>query len=132
MSEKRTEKIGPPKIKVAPMKGLIFVEPIKVMSLYEKKAKKKNPNVILTHEQIATYNKQVLESSKNALDIWDENPDQGIIVAIDTEVAENYDLRIGDHVSMTNQERQLFIYNKKRYYALRPSENLFRYLTDEV
>lgn len=134
MATKRTEKVGPPKIKVEPIKGLIIIDPIKVLSNYEKESAKKNPNVILTTEQIVSYNKSIIESSKDATKVWSEHPDQGYIVAITEEEAETYNLRNGDHIAYNHSEHtgMLIMYNKKRYLALRPGEILFRYLTDEV
>jgi hypothetical protein len=131
---KRTEKIGPPKIKVTPIKGLIVVDPIRVLSNYEKDTKKKNPNVVLTPEQIVSYNKQIIESTKDATRVWSEHPEQAIILAITDEDAENYDLRVGDKIAYVHSEHtgMLFMYNKKRYLALRPGEIMIRYLTDEV
>jgi hypothetical protein len=134
MSEKRTEPIKPNSIKVTPMKGLVVIEPLKILSNYEKEAKKKNPNVILTNEQILSYNKQIIEGSKDATKVWSEHPDQGIIVALSKEDAETYDLRVNDQIAYNHSEHTgiLVMYNKKRYIALRPGEIIMRYLTDEV
>jgi len=131
---KRAEKIGPPKIKVIPMKGLIIIEPIKTLCNYEKEAKKKNPSIVLTADQIVSYNKQIIESTKDATKIWSEHPDQGVIVSITDEEAENYDLRVGDKIAYVHSDHtgMLVIYNKKRYIALRPGEIMMRYLTTEV
>jgi hypothetical protein len=131
---KRTEPIKPGTIKVTPIKGLIIVDPLKILSNYEKDAKKKNPNVILTNEQIISYNKQIIEGTKDATKVWSEHPDQAIIVAINDEEAESYQLRVGDHIGYNHSEHTgiLLVYNKKRYIALRPGEIIFRYLTDEV
>ena len=132
MSEKRTEKIGPPLIKVVPMKGLIIVDPLKILSNYEKDSKKKN--VILTTEQIISYNKSIIDSTRDATKVWSEHPDQAVIVAINYDEADNYDLRVGDHIAYNHSEHTgiLVMYNKKRYLALRPSEIIHRYLTSEV
>lgn len=131
---KRTEKIGPPKIKTMPMKGLIVIDPIKILCNYEKESKKKNPTIVLTADQILSYNKQIIESTKDATKIWSEHPDQGVIVALTEEDAENYDLRVGDKIAYVHSEHtgMLVIYNKKRYLAVRPGEIMMRYLTDEV
>jgi hypothetical protein len=116
------------------MKGLILVEPLMILSNYEKEAKKKNPNVQLTKEQIIAYNKQVIESSGNATKVWSEHPDQAVIVSMNDEDEENYDLRVGDKIAYNHSEHtgMIAIYNKKRYMALRPGEIIFRYLTEEV
>jgi hypothetical protein len=134
MSENRTEQIKPNSIKVTPMKGLIVIEPLKILSNYEKEKLKKEPNVILTKDQIVSYNKAIIESSGDATKVWSEHPDQGIIVALSKEDAEIYELRVGDHIAYNHSEHTgiLVIYNKKRYIALRPGEIIMRYLTDEV
>jgi len=134
MSEKRTEPIKPNSIKTVPMKGLIVIDPIKTLSNYEKEAKKKDPKIMLTKEQIMSYNKSIIESTQDATKVWSEHPDQGIIVALAKDDAETYELRVGDHIAYNNSEHTgiLVMYNKKRYIALRPGEIIMRYLTDEV
>ena len=134
MSETRKEPVKPNSIKTVPMKGLIIMDPIKVLSNYEKESKKKDPKIILTNEQIIQYNKQVIEGTKDALKVWSEHPDQGIIVALNKEDAETYDLHVGDHIMYNHSEHtgMIVIYNKRRYIALRPGEIIQRYLTEEV
>ena len=132
MSEKRSEPIKPPKIPIRPLKGLIVVDTLKILSNYEKDAEKKR--LILTVDQIVAYNKGLIESTKDATKVWTEHPDQAVIVSITDEDAENYDLRVGDKIAYNHSEHTgfLIIYNKKRYMALRPQEIIFRYLTEEV
>jgi len=134
MSEKRTEPIKPNSIKTVPMKGLIVIDPIKIISNYERERLKKKPDVILTQEEISNYNKQIAESSKDVLKIWSEHPDQGVIVALHPDDAEIYELRVNDHIAYNHSEYTgiLIVYKKKRYIALRPGEIIMRYLTDEV
>jgi len=134
MSENRTEPIKPNSIKTVPMKGLIVIDPIKTLSNYEKEAKKRDPKIILSVDQIMQYNKQIIESTKDATKVWSEHPDQGIIVALQKEDADTYELRVGDHIAYNHSEHTgiLVMYNKKRYIALRPGEIIMRYLTDEV
>jgi prephenate dehydratase len=132
MSEKRSEPIKPPQIPVRPLKGLIVVDVIIVLSNYEKDAEKKK--VKLTVDQIVAYNKGLIESTKDATQVWTEHPDQAVIVSITDEDAENYKLRVGDHIAYNHSEHTgfLLIFKKKRYMALRPQEIIFRYLTEEV
>ena len=132
MSEKRSEPIKPPKIPIRPLKGLIVVDTLKILSNYEKDAEKKK--LILSIDQIVAYNKGLIESTKDATKVWTEHPDQAVIVSITDEDAENYDLRVGDKIAYNHSEHTgfLIIYNKKPYMALRPQEIIFRYLTEEV
>ena len=134
MSENRTEPIKPNSIKIMPLKGLIVIDPVKVLTNYEKEAKKKDPKIILSKEQITSYNKSVIESTQDATKVWSEHPDQGIVVALNKEDAETYELRVGDHIAYNHSEHTgiLVMYNKKRYIALRPGEIIMRYLTEEV
>lgn len=134
MSETRTEPVKPNSIKVMPMKGLIVIDPIKVLSYYEKDAKKKDPKIVLTKEQIISYNKSVIESSGDATRVWSEHPDQGVVVALNKEDAETYDLRVGDKIAYNHSDHtgMIMIYSKKRYLVLRPGEILHRYMTEEV
>jgi prephenate dehydratase len=133
-SETRNEPVKPNSIKVMPSKGLIVIDTIKTLTNYEKDAKKKDPKILLSKEQITSYNKSIIESTGDATKVWSEHPDQGIIVAIHKEDAEAYELRVGDHIAYNHSEHTgiLVMYNKKRYVALRPSEIIMRYLTDEV
>ena len=132
MSEKRPEPIKPPSVKIRPLKGLIIVETLRVLSIYEQNMAKKN--VKLTMEQIVEYNKQIITSTKDVLKVWTEHPDQAVILAMTEEDQENYDLRVGDHVAYNHSEHTgfLVVYNKRRLMALRPGEIIFRYLTEEV
>ena len=50
MSENRKEPIKPNTIKVTPMKGLIVIDPLKILSNYEKESKKKDPKIMLSKE----------------------------------------------------------------------------------
>lgn len=131
MSETRTEKVGPNAIKIAPLKGLVIIEQLKVKSIYEEE---KKTTLMTTAEQIAQYNKQIIESTKDATKVWSKHPDQGIIVALHPDDAEAYELRVGDKIAFNHSEYTgvLFMYNKKRYLGLRPGEIICRYLTDEV
>jgi len=128
----RNEPIKANALKCVPMIGLIVIEQLKIKSVYEDlKAEK---NVILTKEQIASYNKQMIESTGDATKVWSQHPDQGVVVAIHPEDAETYELRCGDKIAFNHSEYTgaLLIYNKKRYICLRPGEIIMRYLTSEV
>jgi hypothetical protein len=126
--------IKPNSIKVVPMQGLILIDTIKTLTNYEKDQLKKNPKIVLTKEQITSYNKQRIESTNDATTVWSEHPDQGVIVALTEVDAKTYHLRVGDKIAFNHSEHTgvLFIYKKKRYIGLRPGEIISRYLTDEV
>jgi hypothetical protein len=130
MGESRRESIRTNHIKVMPMKGLIIIEPLMILSIYEEQSKSKN--IILTDSQIIEYNKHILETQKDATKVWSQHPYQGIVVALTEDDAKTYQLRVNDRIGYVYSDHTgiLIIYNKKRYIALRPGEIICRYLTE--
>ena len=131
---KRTEPIKTASIKIAPQPGVVIVELLNIESKVEKDLKKKSPDLVVSQETIKARAKQIIESTGNILEVYDQHPDQAIIIAIPYELAQEKELRVGDRVAYHRTEHSLrpIIYKKKKYFAIFPSEILFRYLTDEV
>jgi len=130
---KREGNKGNLKIPILPMIGIILIDPIKVNCIYEKEAKKKDPKIILDKNQIRTWNKQKIESSGEVTGVWDEHPDQGVIVSLTDEDAESHDLKIGDKIAFNHTDYAIiFVFDGKKYLGLRPGEIIGRYLTSGV
>lgn len=131
-TEKR--KTNPPEIPIDPMTNMIIVERIEVQSKIEKRQREKNPDLILSKEQIAKMNQEAVQVTGNILDAWDEHPMQGVIVAIDEKVADINNLRVGDKVAwrVRSDVGEALIFNKKKYVGLYPHDLLCRYLTNKV
>lgn len=132
--QKRSEPIKTSLLKIAPQPGVIIIDVLKIVSKTENDLKKKSPELIISDDAIKSRMKQVIESSGNVLDVWDEHPDQAIIVALPYDIALERELRVGDKIAYHRTEHSLrpIVYNKRRYYAIFPSEILFRYLTDQT
>lgn len=132
--QKRSEPIKISSLKIAAQPGVIIIDVLKIESKVEKDLKKKNPNLFISEESIQARMKQIIESTGNITEVWDEHPDQAIIVALPYDIAEERELRIGDKIAYHRTEHSLrpIVYKKKKYYAIFPSEILFRYLTEEV
>lgn len=132
--QKRSEPIKTSSLKIAAQPGVIIIDVLKIESKVEKDLKKKNPNLFISEESIQARMKQIIESTGNITEVWDEHPDQAIIVALPYDIAEERELRIGDKIAYHRTEHSLrpIVYKKKKYYAIFPSEILFRYLTEEV
>lgn len=132
--QKRTEPIKVSSLKISPQPGVIIIDVLKIVSKIEKDLKKKSPDLIISDDAIKSRMNQVIESSGNVLDVWDEHPDQAIIVALPYDIALERELRVGDKIAFHRTEHTLrpIVYKKKKYYAIFPSEILFRYLTEEV
>ena len=131
---KRTEPIKVSSLKLTPMPGVVIVELLSIESKVEKDLKKKSPDLIVSAESVKARAKQIIETTGNILEVYDQHPDQAIIIAIPYDLAQEKELRIGDRVAYHRTEHSLrpIIYKKKKYFAIFPSEILFRYLTDEV
>jgi hypothetical protein len=132
--QKRSEPIKTSLLKIAPQPGVIVIDVLSIQSKVERDLKKKSPELIISDDAIKSRMKQVIESSGNVLDVWDEHPDQAIIVALPYDIALERELRVGDKIAYHRTEHSLrpIVYNKRRYYAIFPSEILFRYLTDQT
>ena len=132
--KKRTEPIKAPLIKVDPMPGTIIIELLNVVSKVEEKLRKEAPNLVISQDQIKSRIKQVIENTGDILQVYEQHPDQAIIIALPHDQAIDKNLRVGDKIAFNRSEHGLrpIIYHKKRYYAIFASEILFRYLTDEV
>jgi hypothetical protein len=132
--QKRSEPIKTSLLKIAPQPGVIVIDVLSIQSKVERDLKKKSPELIISDDAIKSRMKQVIESSGNVLDVWDEHPDQAIIVALPYDIALERELRVGDKIAYQRTEYSLrpIVYNKRRYYAIFPSEILFRYLTDQT
>lgn len=131
---KRSEPIKNSTIKVDPMPGVVIVELLNIESKVAKDLKKKSPDLLISEDAIKQRMKQIIDTTGDILQVWDQHPDQAVIIAIPTAVAEEKELRVNDRIAFHRTEHALrpIIYHKKRYYAIYPSEILFRYLTDEV
>ena len=131
---KRTEPIKVSSLKLTPMPGVVIVELLTIESKVEKDLKKKSPDLIVSSESVKARAKQIIETTGNILEVYDQHPDQAIIIAIPYDLAQEKELRVGDRVAYHRTEHSLrpIIYKKKKYFAIFPSEILFRYLTDEV
>lgn len=132
--QKRSEPIKTSLLKIAPQPGVVVIDVLSIQSKVERDLKKKSPELIISDDAIKSRMKQVIESSGNVLDVWDEHPDQAIIVALPYDIALERELRVGDKIAYQRTEYSLrpIVYNKRRYYAIFPSEILFRYLTDQT
>ncbi len=132
--QKRSEPIKTSSLKIAAQPGVIIIDVLKIESKVEKDLKKKNPNLLISEESIKARIKQIIESTGNVTEVWDEHPDQAIIVALPYDIADERELRVGDKIAFHRTEHTLrpIVYKKKKYYAIFPSEILFRYLTEEV
>jgi len=132
--QKRSEPIKTSSLKIAAQPGVIIIDVLKIESKVEKDLKKKNPNLLISEESIKARMKQIIESTGNVTEVWDEHPDQAIIVALPYDIADERELRVGDKIAFHRTEHTLrpIVYKKKKYYAIFPSEILFRYLTEEV
>jgi len=132
--QKRSEPIKTSSLKIAAQPGVIIIDVLKIESKVEKDLKKKNPNLLISEESIKARMKQIIESTGNVTEVWDEHPDQAIIVALPYDIADERELRVGDKIAFHKTEHTLrpIVYKKKKYYAIFPSEILFRYLTEEV
>lgn len=132
--QKRSEPIKISSLKIAAQPGVIIIDVLKIESKVEKDLKKKNPDLLISEESIKARMKQIIESTGNVTEVWDEHPDQAIIVALPYDIAEERELRVGDKIAFHRTEHTLrpIVYKKKKYYAIFPSEILFRYLTEEV
>jgi len=133
MKDKRTEPIKPSMLKIDPQAGNIIVDILTIESKVEKELKKKNPELIIDKEQVKARMEQVIKSTGTVTAVWEEHPDQAIIVALPYDMALERDLRVGDRVAIHRTEHtgKILVYKKKRYYSIMPQEILFRYLTDE-
>jgi len=133
MKEKRTEPIKPSTLKIYPQPGNVIVDMLTIESKVEKDLKKKNPELIIDKEQVKARMEQVIKSTGTVTAVWEEHPDQAIIVALPYDMALERDLRVGDRVAIhrTEYTGRLIVYKKKKYYSIMPQEILFRYLTDE-
>jgi len=132
--QKRSEPIKTSSLKIAAQPGVIIIDVLNIESKVEKDLKKKNPDLLISEESIKARMKQIIESTGNVTEVWDEHPDQAIIVALSYDIAEDRELRVGDKIAYHRTEHSLrpIVYKKKKYYAIFPSEILFRYLTEEV
>jgi hypothetical protein len=133
MKEKRTEPIKPSTLKIDPQPGNVIVEMLTIKSKIEKDLIKKSPDLIVDKEQVKARMEQVIKSTGNVTTVWEEHPDQAIIVVIPYDLALERDLRVGDRIAIhrTEYTGRLIVYKKKKYYSIMPQEILFRYLTDE-
>jgi len=131
MTEK---KLKPPKIPIAPMLNMIVIDQIKVVSKIEKKQKEKNPKVIMTDDTVKKMIDDTLESTHNILDVYDEHPYCGIIVAIGANVRNETGYDIGDKVAfkIAGSQPNILVFNKRKYLGVFAHDILFRYLTNEV
>lgn len=132
--QKRSEPIKTSSLKIAPQPGVIVIDVLSIQSKVERDLKKKNPNLLVSDESIKARMNQIIETTGNVTEVWDEHPDQAIIVALPYDIAEERELRVGDKIAYHRTEHSLrpIVYNKRRYFAIFPSEILFRYLTDQT
>ena len=123
----------PPMIPVQPMQNIIIVDRINIDSKIVKDQKKKNPNVVLNKEVIANLEKEKIDKGE-FLSLYDEHPNQAIILAIDEQQAKTNNLKVGDKIAFRVYENSamVILFNKKKYLGIYPHDILFKYLTKEV
>jgi len=131
MTEKKPK---PSQIPISPMLNMIVIEQLKVVSKIEKKQKEKNPKVILTDDNIKKMIDDTLETTHNILDVYDQHPYCGIIIAIGNNVRKETGYEIGDKIAfkIAGSQPNILVFKKKKYLGVFAHDILFRYLTNEV
>jgi co-chaperonin GroES (HSP10) len=127
---KKTENLLP----IVPMPNFIVVERLVVESKLAKSQREKAPELHITQEQIAKMNKEKLDSTHNILDVWDEHPLQGRVVAINKKQSDELNLFVGDKVGFRIDESvgMMMVVNGKKYMCLYQHDVLFKYSSNDA
>jgi len=121
-----------PRIPIEPMRGMIIMDVIDVRSEIEKRMEKQKLQVP-DKEKLQNQIRQEMQS-KGVTEVYKEHPDQGIIMAIRPEDAEEHGLSVGDKVMYLGIKDAAYVvvFNKKVYRAYRVSSLISRYLTEQT
>jgi len=126
---------NPFKVPVRPISDWIIIERLEIKSKEEKKAEKinlvkplkivspKNPLELEKQrsEQFAKYE----DASSALLGMWDEHPNQGIVIAvgpgriIEEDIKIKVEVKAGDHIYYRGKTGDPIILNKKLYWAIK-------------